>query len=206
LNNGIALRVRQETDYPTSGRVTLLLDPSKPATFPVNLRIPRWCVKAAVAINGKVWEKPIATGKFLTIEREWTAGDRVTLDMPMSWRLVLGRKRQSGRVAVMRGPLVYCLNPTLNKSIPKQDGADYSFYVLDPSSLKDVPGGDATVRPGGTACKARFCTDYFMIGFGGGGIVFLNLTEFPDADGKCVYFRVPDLSVAVPDELLTGGK
>ena len=34
----------------------------------------------------------------------------------------------------------------------------------------------------------------------------LKLTEFPDAEGKCVYFRLPDLSVAVPDELALGEK
>ena len=93
-------------------------------SFRCNLRIPRWCRKAAVAVNGQPWEKPIASGAFLAIERQWTAGDQVTLDMPMSWRLVLGRKRQSGRAAVMRGPMVFCLNPAQNESLRNRDGAD----------------------------------------------------------------------------------
>lgn len=206
LNDGVSLRVRQETDYPTSGHVVLRLDPSKPATFPLNLRIPRWCANAAVTINGQPWEKPIATGSFLAIEREWTAGDQVTLDMPMPWRLVLGRKRQSGRAAVMRGPLVYCLDPAQNQQIQGRDGADLSYLMLDPSSLKDVPGGDATVRPGGTACDVRIRDLPAEISFEGGGMMSLKLTEFPDAEGKCVYFRLPDLSVAAPDELVSGEK
>ena len=107
LGKGALLKIRQETDYPSSGRVIVRLDPSRPTTFPLQLRIPRWCNKVAAKVNGNPWEKPIASGAFLTIERQWRAGDQVTLDVPMTWRLVLGRKRQSGRAAVMRGPFVY---------------------------------------------------------------------------------------------------
>ena len=117
LNDGVALKVRQETDYPTSGRVAIRLDPSRPAKFPVQLRIPRWCQKASVAVNGERLEKPIPAGQFLTIERQWSPGDRVTLDLPMKLRLVAGRKRQAGRAAVMRGPVVFCLNPSPQKSL-----------------------------------------------------------------------------------------
>jgi uncharacterized protein len=202
LDADVSLKIRQETDYPTSGRVTIRLDPSRPARFPLQLRIPRWCGKPSVAVNGKAWEAPITPGAFLPIERQWTAGDIVTLEMPMPWRLVLGRKRQSGRVAVMRGPQVFCLNPAQNKSLAGQDAADLGGIMLYPTSLKTVPGGDA-VRPGGVTCGVT-------AGSGGydmfrSGDLSLRLTEFPDPEGKVVYFRVPDLSAAVPDELL-GGK
>ena len=121
LQDGVSLKVRQETDYPSSGHVVIRLDPSRPTKFPLQLRIPRWCKNAAVTLNGQPWPTPIAAGQFLTIERRWTAGDQVTLDMPMTWRLVLGRKRQSGRAAVMRGPVVYCLNPAQNEAICGQN-------------------------------------------------------------------------------------
>ena len=206
LNDDVSLKFRQETDYPTSGHVVLHLDPSRPTKFPVNLRIPQWCAKAVVAINGQPWQKPIESGAFLTIEREWAAGDQVTLDMPMPWRLVLGRKRQSGRAAVMRGPVVFCLNPAQNKLLEDQDGADLSYIRIDPSSLKDIPGGDTTVRPSGVACEVRVCVEPWEFRFDGEGIHYLKFTEFPDPEGKCVYFRLPDLSVAVPDELARDGK
>ncbi len=90
LEGGVSLQVRQETDYPSSGRVVLRLDPSRPAKFPLQLRIPRWCQKATATVNGQPWQKPIIPGKFLCLERQWTAGDRVTLDLPMTWRLVAG--------------------------------------------------------------------------------------------------------------------
>lgn len=199
LRDGTDVKIGQETDYPTSGRVVLHVDPSKPIQFPLQLRIPRWCDKNVVAnVNGQPIGRPIVPGKFLTIDRAWKPGDRVTLDMPMSWRLVLGRKRQAGRAAVMRGPVVFCMNPAQEKSLEAKDGADLGHIVLDPASLRDATTRD-TVRPGGVACQA-------VAGRGGTGVEFcsglsLVLTEFPDPDGRCTYFRLPDLSVAVPDEL-----
>ena len=103
-----------------------------------------------MTVNGQPWEKRPAPGAFLPIERRWTAGDRVTLDMAMSWRLVLGRKPQSGRAAVMRGPVVFCLNPAQSPLIEDWDGADLGHIMIDPTSLTDSTGGD-DVRPGGMA-------------------------------------------------------
>ncbi|MDD4869163.1 MAG: glycoside hydrolase family 127 protein [Kiritimatiellae bacterium] len=201
LGGNVSVKIRQETDYPTSGRVTVRLDPAKPVKFPLQLRIPKWCDKAAATVNGQPVREQIIPGTFLSIKREWKAGDQVILDMPMTWRLVLGRKRQSGRAAVMRGPVVFCLNPAQDESLRNRDGADLGCIVLDSTSLTDSPGGDA-FRPRSMVCQVK-------AGRGGTGVAFcsglsLRLTEFVDPDGKCVYFRLPDLSVAVPDELLTG--
>ena len=203
LDGGVSLKVQQETDYPTSGRVVIHLDPSQPTNFPLRLRIPRWCKKVAIAVNGQPWKQPMVSGTFVTIKRQWRAGDQVTLDMPMTWRLVLGRKRQSGRVALMRGPVVFCLNPAQDGTLDNWDAADLGTIMLDPGSLKDSPGHEV-VRPGGMACAAKAWND------GAGNDKFavnvsVRLTEFPDPKGKAVYFRLPDLSAAVPDELLSGG-
>ena len=200
---GVAIRIRQETDYPNSGRVIIRLDPSKPASLPLKLRIPRWCTKPRVTVNGESVDASASRGSFLTIERRWTAGDRVLLDMQMDWRLVLGRQRQAGRVAVMRGPMLYCLNPAQNKTLARQDAADLNRIVLIPASLAP-PARDAAVRPNGTACRLR--ADPSGFGMGGRGEMALTLTEFADPEGKCTYFRLPDLSVGVPDELLRHGE
>ncbi len=197
--DGVGLAVRQETDYPRSGRVVIHVDPSRPAALPLKLRIPRWCDKATASVNGRPVEAPATSGSFLTIEREWKAGDQVVLEMPMKWRLVLGRKRQAGRAAVMRGPLVYCLNPAQHEALAKLDGADLNRLVIVPSTLEG-PVPDDTVRPGGTACRLRASNDGY--GTGDQGNLRLTLTEFPDPQGKNVYFRLADLSAAVPDELV----
>lgn len=202
LDGGVSLKVRQETTYPTSGHVVIYLDPSEPVKLALHLRIPRWCKRAALTVNGQTWNKPIAPGKFLSIERQWTAGDRLTLDMPMTWRFVLGRKRQSGRAAVMRGPVVFCMDPAQNELLQNQDAGNLDVMV-DPMSLRDLPGAD-TIRPGGVACQVRASNDLEAIGVSGN--LPLRLTEFPDPEGKVVYFHLPDLSVAASDELLSGGE
>jgi uncharacterized protein len=200
FDGGVSLKVRQETDYPSSGHVVIRLEPSQPTKFPLQLRIPRWCNKVVLTINGQPWQASMVPGEFLSIERQWTAGDQVTLDMPMTWRLVRGRKRQSGRAAVMRGPVVFCLNPAQNESLRKQDAGDLDI-MIDPNSLKDSPDAVA-VRPGGMACQVIAGDDLEVKGVSGN--LSLRLTEFPDPEGKVTYFRLPDLSVAVPDELLSG--
>jgi len=77
------VRIDQQTDYPTSGDVILKVDPSNPATFEVKLRIPRWCKNATVSVNGSKGEN-VAGGQFHAVAREWKAGDRIELKMPMS--------------------------------------------------------------------------------------------------------------------------
>lgn len=111
LADDLSVTLRQETDYPNSSKVTVHVAPSRPASFALRLRIPRWCDVAKVAVNGRTVDKAIRGGRFFALDRPWRKGDRVELDMPMSWRLVRGRKAQQGRLAVMRGPMLFCLSP-----------------------------------------------------------------------------------------------
>ncbi|MEA1950943.1 MAG: glycoside hydrolase family 127 protein, partial [Planctomycetota bacterium] len=85
LPSGTTLAVRQETDYPNSGKVVIHVDPSKATEFPLALRIPAWCEKATVKVNGKPVQtsdkkKGPAPGSFYTIARKWQPGDRIELD------------------------------------------------------------------------------------------------------------------------------
>jgi len=82
LKPGLTVRVRQETDYPNSGRVVLHLKPSQPASFPLRLRIPRWCRQASLAVNGEAVPKAIKPGEYLALTRQWNQADRVELDLP----------------------------------------------------------------------------------------------------------------------------
>lgn len=227
LDKNLKLAVRQQTDYPHSGKVVLSLDPSRPARFPLQLRIPAWCRDAVVSVNGRKVEQPVAAGTFFVVDREWKPGDRVELDMPMSWRLVRGRKLQEGRVAVLRGPMLFCLAPqrllALNPGPAKQYGwsmlkqdvpkgkkdqqtslaAAVRQLRLDPRSLRQ-PVKDDTVRPDGLACPAkawspgRAATEPPDLD--------VLLTESADPDGEATYFLVPDLSTAVDDELIEPGR
>jgi uncharacterized protein len=201
LGDGLSLAVRQETDYPSSGKVVIHVDPSRPAKFPLRLRIPRWADKSVtVAVNGKPIERKqkIPGGRFFTIDRQWKAGDVVELNMPMQWRFIKGRKKQAGLAALMRGPMLFCLSRANNKALEK---ADLRLVTIDPSSLTG-PTKDDSIRPGGLACRVK--------AWSGSDIskpadLDLVLTEFADPGGEATYFRLPDLGIAMDDELIQQG-
>jgi DUF1680 family protein len=151
LGADLSLAVRQETDYPGSGDVLLHVEPSRPAAFPLSLRIPRWCQAARVAVNDRPTDATAAAGKLLTIHRTWRSGDRVQLRLAMEYRWVRGRRLQAGRAAVLRGPMLFCLNPARNEALA---GMDLREITVEPESLEG-PLDDSTVRPGGQACRVR---------------------------------------------------
>ena len=109
--DGDAVSLAQETNYPWDGKVKLTVSPQKAKEFTLNLRIPDWCDDATVAVNGKsVSAKPNDRG-YVTIARTWKAGDVVELDLPMEIKRIEANPRveaDRGRVAVRRGPVVYC--------------------------------------------------------------------------------------------------
>ncbi len=201
--SGVPIAVHQETEYPNAGLVRLHLDPDEPVKFPVRLRIPTWANDTSIKVNDEAIEGPIAAGEFFDIERTWKKGDQIVLDFPMNWRLVRGRQRQAGRVAVMRGPLIFCLNPTSDPKLAEMDGADLGHITLDPSSFAEPVPSD-TVHPGGIACRVKAWKPGFSLAKQGD--LDLSLTEFSDPNGRATYFRLRDDSVAVDDELLVGEK
>jgi uncharacterized protein len=199
LERDLTVNIRQDTDYPSSGNVIITVNPSREASFAMKLRIPLWCRNAVISINGTKSAAVCRPGTFATVERTWKKGDKIVLDMPMDWRLVLGRQRQAGRVAVMRGPLLFCLNPAQNESLAGKDGADLGRIVIDIKSIASAPSVSSVIHPGGIACNVKACNVPMAIS--NTGNLSLTLTEFADPDGKCTYFTDPDLSEAVPDEL-----
>jgi DUF1680 family protein len=192
---GLSVRLRQETAYPADGNVLLRVDPARAAKFPLRLRIPRWAAGATVLVNNTPVDS-VRAGTFLEIDRAWKTGDTVAVKMPMRFRLVRGRQRQAGRVAVVRGPVVFTLNPTQEKSLEKLDAVELGQYTLDPSSL------EATTTPTGElACRAGIWKPGFL-SFGRNPDLTVTLTQFPDPAGKVIYFRLRDFTPAVDDELL----
>ena len=95
----------EETDYPFSDIVTFTLRSAQEVDFPLALRIPQWCVDAAVSVNGTPQPKPTA-GSFTKIQRRWKDGDTVVLTLPMKLRTEPGI---NGSVTISRGPLVFSL-------------------------------------------------------------------------------------------------
>jgi DUF1680 family protein len=104
------LTIRQETNYPWEETVLLTIRPKSTKKFTLHLRVPGWCESAEVAVNGRQASPAMQQG-YLLLDREWKTGDTVELNLPMPVRRVHADPRGAadvGRVALMRGPIVYC--------------------------------------------------------------------------------------------------
>ena len=111
LENGTGLKVTQKTNYPWDGRVNITVAPAQPSNFTFHLRIPGWAQSAQVSVNNKP-VSGVEPGEYLPIQRKWSAGDVIQLQMEMPAQVIQANPRvidDAGRVAVQRGPLVYCL-------------------------------------------------------------------------------------------------
>ena len=128
--DGRRVVLQQTTAYPWDGTVTLTVEPAAPATFAVALRIPGWCRSARLKVNGR--SVPVRVDKgYARLVRRWAAGDRIDLSMPMPVERIEANphvRQDAGRVALQRGPVVYCLEEVDN-------GRDLSDLVL-PLSAK----------------------------------------------------------------------
>jgi len=114
---GQGIAILQTTDYPHSGKVRLDVNANTPARFTLCLRIPGWCPKAAVRVNGKAVTLKTRNG-YARLTRAWQPGDRVELSLDMPIEIVHAHPAVSdnaGRVALQRGPLVYCVEEADHK-------------------------------------------------------------------------------------------
>jgi hypothetical protein len=83
---------------------------------------------------------------------------------------------------------------------PAIAAGDLKRLVVLPETIEPTTT-NASVRPGGTACRIKADLDK-----ADKGAYTLALTEFPDPDAQWTYFQLADPTVAVEDELLTGAK
>jgi len=114
-DTGVA--VTQQTRYPWEGKVKLTIEPNQPATFAVNLRIPAWAEGAKLSVNGQPVEPLNVVRGYAEVRRLWDAGDVIELDLPMEIRRIEAHPRVKadvGRVAIQRGPIVYCFEAVDN--------------------------------------------------------------------------------------------
>jgi DUF1680 family protein len=141
--------VRVATDYPWDGRVEL--EVVREGDWTLSLRVPAWAVGARLDAAGEEHDAP--PGDYARIERRWTPGDRVTLELPLRPRLTAPHPRIDavrGCLAIERGPLVYCV-----EGADAPGGARIDDLRLDAAApLRDVPradllGGIVAVEAGG---------------------------------------------------------
>jgi len=107
----------QEGQYPWSGQIKVAVTPAATAEFNVNLRIPGWCPNARIQVNGAVVSDAQPKNGYVRIRRTWRQGDVIQMELPMDIQRMEANQRVSadvGRIAIQRGPIVYCLEAVDN--------------------------------------------------------------------------------------------
>jgi uncharacterized protein len=128
LENGRTVILTQETRYPWDGAIKINIAPDKKSKFTVAVRIPGWARNEAVPgglyqfadaatnelitlkVNGETVPVQIDKG-YASLNRQWKKGDIIELNLPMPVRRVVANenvKADAGRVALQRGPIVFC--------------------------------------------------------------------------------------------------
>ena len=184
------VRLKQETRYPWDGRTKITIEPENPAEFAIYVRIPGWAQgkpvpsnlyrylnksdkKVTLKVNGKPIKLDVEKG-FARIRRKWKKGDVIDLNLPVPIRRVLCNEKVKdniGRVALERGPIVYCAEGVDN------GGQALNIVLSDDVELKAEYHKD--ILGGVTVMSGRACGLY------------------PSADGKVVARKDQDF-VAIP--------
>lgn len=156
--------LQQETRYPWDGVVKLTVQPEHPMEFTAHLRIPCWAqerpvpsdlysylgkgeLSATLKINGKPEAYETRNG-FACVRRTWNKGDILEWNLPMPIRRVVSRedvKDNTGRVALERGPIVYCVEGL------DHEGEALNLALSDDAELRaehrtDLLGGVTVLR------------------------------------------------------------
>ena len=130
-----SLQLRISGNYPWHEQVKIEIASPVAVTHTLALRLPDWCASPDVSLNGEAVTGDVSRG-YLYLTRSWQEGDVITLTLPMPVRRVYGNpqvRQQAGKVALQRGPLVYCLEEAdngadlHNLSLP----ADGEFRVFE---------------------------------------------------------------------------
>ncbi len=177
-----AVQLQVKTNYPWDGAVRLVVNPQRSTHFALHVRIPGWAggvavpgdlyrftksdaVRLSLLLNGKPVPYRDEKG-YAVIERAWNEGDVIELNLPMEMRRVVSRnevKADKSRVALQRGPLVYCLEGADNEArvwnFVLPEGAALSVQphrILDESVVAiRAEGRMFTATPDGVALRAE---------------------------------------------------
>lgn len=112
------IELAQKTRYPWDGAIRFDVTADKAARFAISLRIPGWADSSTLKVNGEAFDLASTTiDGYVRIERDWKSGDHIDLDIPLAPRALFANplvRQDAGRTALMRGPLVYCVEAADN--------------------------------------------------------------------------------------------
>jgi hypothetical protein len=158
LPNGQVINFTQQTDYPWDGKVAITIREAPREPLSIMLRVPDWATGASVAVNGQATNLEAKPGTYLAVRRRWSTGDLMEMSLPMDVVFLQANplvEEARNQVAVMRGPIVYCL-----ESIDLPDGVNIENVAINPRGRwtpeprPDLLGG-ITVLHGDAIVSAR---------------------------------------------------
>ena len=132
LQDQSEIKLRQQSNYPWEGQVSIQIDSCKNEAFEILLRIPDWAKGTKILLNGEAISEEIKAGSYTRIFRSWQQGDEIIIHFPMHVQLLEGHPRIEevrNQVAIKRGPLVYCIE---TPDLP--DNSSILDVYLDPHS------------------------------------------------------------------------
>jgi DUF1680 family protein len=151
---GQSVRLTQRSQYPWDGSVAIAVDIDAPTNFTLHLRIPGWCRKASLSVNGTAIDLASVTRQgYAAVTREWTAGDRLQFDLDMAVERIHAHpevRQDAGRIALKRGPLVYCLEEVDNIASPHRLSVPEQAQFRD-SFQPSLLGGVVSISADGLA-------------------------------------------------------
>jgi hypothetical protein len=148
--DGVDVTLASATDYPFGEENTVTVTPTKPVRFPLYFRVPGWCPRLSIKVNGAIDGNASPVNGFMKIERTWSAGDTVALHFPMPPQVVKGRETGGAPYAcVYAGPLLFARGvPEHNENESMDTGW---HYALDFNN--DRPSDGMTVKRGAMPAK-----------------------------------------------------
>jgi hypothetical protein len=115
LSDGTRVRLTQETEYPWEGKVRIRIEEAPGVELSMFLRIPGWARGATVSAGGGSGYPTPQAATFHEVRTTWKSGDVIEIGFPMTARVVEAHpyvEEARNHVAMMRGPIVYCLEST----------------------------------------------------------------------------------------------
>ncbi|MCP2519299.1 glycoside hydrolase family 127 protein [SCandidatus Aminicenantes bacterium Aminicenantia_JdfR_composite] len=150
---GNKIKLIQKTNYPWDGMIKIIVFPETDSYFEIKIRIPGWALgkpvpsdlysfldkeieKPLLKVNSKIYPLNLDKG-YVSIKRKWAKNDIIELRLPMPVRRIIAHEKveeDRGKVAIQRGPLVYCFEgidnegKVLNRSIPDKMNFKVEFH------------------------------------------------------------------------------
>lgn len=222
--DGIEVQISEDTSYPFDEVINFNISFTdrkiKKAFFPFHLRVPSWCKEPVVKLNGNIISVDAYQGEIVRINREWSEGDKLTLELPMHLEASYWF---DGAAVIERGPLVYALKMEENweKKTMKQDkvrefgewyyevtsDSPWNFALTSHHLRPEVINDHFKVEKSSTVAKYPWTLEDAPITIKAKGRPIPSWKEYRGSAGSVPYFtqQGPDTTEEVEIELIPYG-